>query len=151
MISSLRHPRRRAVSVGPQSMADAYETIELYRRKQKDPAPLANKLTISCSEANTSSKPTVNLFMTNTDVTKIISENHDTEDDGGLSVCLCQDLLTAQNVKTVGLETNSETIIIDRKYQKVFSQLEKPRIRYDVEVITKIIIYSGMLKYVRWH
>ena len=34
-----------------------------------------------------------------------------------------------------------------RQYEKenkeMFSKLEKPRVRYDVEVITKLIVYSG--------
>ena len=31
----------------------------------------------------------------------------------------------------------------EREEREMFSKLEKPRVRYDVEVITKIIVYAG--------
>lgn len=34
LLTSIRHPRRRAVSIGPQSEADAYETLA-YREKRR--------------------------------------------------------------------------------------------------------------------
>jgi hypothetical protein len=34
IITSMRHPRRRAISIGPQSEADAYETLA-YREKRR--------------------------------------------------------------------------------------------------------------------
>lgn len=35
-LSSMRHPRRRAVSVGPQSQADAYETLAYREKRRKE-------------------------------------------------------------------------------------------------------------------
>ena len=34
----------------------------------------------------------------------------------------------------------------EEEERQIFSKLEKPRVRYDVEVITKLIVYTGM----RW-
>lgn len=34
LFTSIRHPRRRAISIGPQSEADAYETLA-YREKRR--------------------------------------------------------------------------------------------------------------------
>lgn len=34
----------------------------------------------------------------------------------------------------------------EREDREMFSRLEKPRVRYDVEVITKLIVYSGIVK-----
>lgn len=34
ILTSIRHPRRRAISIGPQSEADAYETLA-YREKRR--------------------------------------------------------------------------------------------------------------------
>ena len=34
---------------------------------------------------------------------------------------------------------------IQREEKEMFSKLEKPRVRYDVEVITKLVVYTGML------
>lgn len=31
----------------------------------------------------------------------------------------------------------------EREEREMFSRLEKPRVRYDVEVVTKIIVYAG--------
>lgn len=31
----------------------------------------------------------------------------------------------------------------EREEREIFSRLEKPRVRYDVEVVTKIIVYAG--------
>lgn len=33
----------------------------------------------------------------------------------------------------------------EREEREMFSKLEKPRVRYDVEVITKLIVYTGKL------
>ena len=33
----------------------------------------------------------------------------------------------------------------DREDREMFSKLEKPRVRYDVEVITKLIVYTGTI------
>ena len=38
-------------------------------------------------------------------------------------------------------ETGREEEVQDRN---MFSALEKPRIRYDVEVITKVVVYAGI-------
>lgn len=34
----------------------------------------------------------------------------------------------------------------EREDREMFSRLEKPRVRYDVEVITKLIVYSGIVQ-----
>lgn len=36
IITSIRHPRRRALSVGPQSEADAYETLAYREQRRRD-------------------------------------------------------------------------------------------------------------------
>ncbi len=32
----------------------------------------------------------------------------------------------------------------EREEREMFSKLEKPRVRYDVEVVTKLVVYTGM-------
>ena len=32
----------------------------------------------------------------------------------------------------------------EKERQDIFSMVEKPRVRYDVEVITKLVVYTGM-------
>ena len=41
-------------------------------------------------------------------------------------------------------QPSSERRQVVREEREMFSKLEKPRVRYDVEVITKLIVYSGM-------
>ena len=38
---------------------------------------------------------------------------------------------------------SEETRDLEREEREIFAKLEKPRVRYDVEVITKLIVYSG--------
>lgn len=39
--------------------------------------------------------------------------------------------------------SNQDTSQYEKDERDMFSRLEKPRVRYDVEVITKLIVYSG--------
>ena len=40
-------------------------------------------------------------------------------------------------------QPSSERRQDEREEREIFSKLEKPRVRYDVEVITKLVVYSG--------
>ena len=42
---------------------------------------------------------------------------------------------------------NEEERQIQREEKEMFSKLEKSRVRYDIEVITKLIVYTGMLSH----
>ena len=35
----------------------------------------------------------------------------------------------------------------EREEREMFSKLEKPRVRYDVEVVTKLIVYTGTISF----
>lgn len=37
----------------------------------------------------------------------------------------------------------------ERDEKEIFSKVEKPRVRYDVEVVTKLVVYTGISK--RYH
>ena len=43
-------------------------------------------------------------------------------------------------------QPSSERRRDEREEREMFSKLEKPRVRYDVEVITKLIVYTGMCR-----
>ena len=36
----------------------------------------------------------------------------------------------------------------EREEREMFLRLEKPRVRYDVEVVTKLIVYSGIISFI---
>jgi hypothetical protein len=117
LLGSLR--RRRAVSIGPQSAADAYETLAYREKRRRDshsvpPAsPLAPPLDTYESMMGT-----------------------------GFDSRLASPL---PDISGIGPPTAdpADAIQLERSEQEMFSRLEKPRVRYDVEVVTKLIVYSG--------
>ena len=116
LITSLRHPRRRAISVGPQSEADAYETLAYREKRRRD----------SISSQGGGRSSTYQQAIHNGDLQESPIEDSATTivvDEGGAG--------------DFGGDGTSD----DRE---LFANLEKPRVRYDVEVITKLIVYSGM-------
>ena len=145
LISSLRYPRRRAISIGPQSMADAYETIELIRRKRQNSASSAQTSSKASLEAEVRPKGIRTGHATILHEPNEDHENHDLEGHPETSPYPLHDLLKKQGSSLSQTENSTNAITINGEYRKVFSQLEEPRVRYDVEVITKIIIYSGVL------
>lgn len=103
--------RRRAISVGPQSEADAYETLAYRERRRR--ASLSMK------------------------------ENHVVAADNS-------ELGTYESMMGTGFEggSNGHSTFGGQAYQvlqenAMFSRLQKPRVRYDVEVITKLVVYTG--------
>ncbi|KAI9667859.1 MAG: hypothetical protein M1821_000678 [Bathelium mastoideum] len=124
LITSLRHPRRRSVSVGPQSEADAYETLA-YREKRR------RESVSSPSGGRSSSR---------------IDEESDTAPSP-------QHMMFDGSAQGFPKESSPTAIVVDEghgvdgasDHRELFANLEKPRVRYDVEVITKLIVYSGLL------
>lgn len=154
MLSSFRHPRRRRVSVGPQSEADAREYLanreqrraesrsarSPQRSDQRSPLNVASKsrhgLNEPSSPATTHSPGQVaqlglneNLKGISTDSLQVnAAEKHLLVESGGDNRPLS--------------EASKED---DKNDRKMFSALEKPRTHYDVEVITKLVIYAGIV------
>jgi len=157
ILTSIRHPRRRAVSVGPQSEADAYETLA-YREKRRresvsnghavspispigenakeNQGPYFYSSNISAENSSLPSSPVKtskldayeHMMGTGAEAITVVS------DKSGSHVHLNRD----------GEEAGGEQQMQDRDEREMFSKLEKPRVRYDVEVVTKLIVYSGI-------
>ena len=145
MLTSIRHPRRRAVSVGPQSEADAYETLA-YRQKRRTesnasdrnrspngvrlspPAGGSQQLSNNRTKDKLAKSPTRGLreyeHMMGTGTPVYEKDVNPTDLRPGLVVT----------------EDGSK----EQDEQDMFSMITKPRVRYDVEVVTKLIVYSGM-------
>lgn len=151
MLSSIRR-RKRTISVGPQSEADARELIasrQQLRREEKAAGGPKPKSSSSSLKAPT---------------TPSIAEvqNPMTPDESPESASYMIPEPNASNISTSSLQVNapgrelltppasengnlSDSGKEDEKNdQKMFSTLEKPRIRYDVEVITKLVVYAGI-------
>jgi hypothetical protein len=142
MVESIRHPttRGRSVSIGPQSAADAYETLAYRERKRRE--------SISSNRSLKSKQSNVEL-----------ASKDDDHSGRNAQTSGAQRSSTKANEKTVGepeltqspIEANSQlndfevSEVSEIDERAVFSQIVKPRVRYDVEVVTKLVVYSGKL------
>lgn len=146
MLKNLAHPRKRSVSVGPQSAADAYETLAYRNRRRResinsmDGASLVPEEAIwtSPSPERKSSNSTplgVNLLPTPA-ASRVQSYEHmmgTGKVDPGFVTPPDDDVDYA-------VQTPVEA---EKEKRELFMHLTKPRVRYDVEVVTKLIVYGG--------
>ncbi|KAI1161272.1 PAP2 superfamily-domain-containing protein [Nemania serpens] len=135
LITAVRHPRRgRSVSIGPQSAADAYETLAYRERRRK--------------ESNASLRSGVGIQELGKDQTGRSSavnsgqqKPSDFEKQMGRGTVVIAP--TSSNP-----ENGDPQLYIGQQDElgekEVFSKLIKPRVRYDVEVITKLVVYAGI-------
>ncbi|KAL1898707.1 Long-chain base-1-phosphate phosphatase [Ceratocystis pirilliformis] len=123
VVHTIRHPGRgRSVSVGPQSAADAYETIAYRERRRRE--------SVDMDSTSSPNMRLENAAPANTD-RGIVVVSSGSEVPGPVNV------EAVQNERVGG----SENDISDRE---VFSRLAKSRVRYDVEVVTKLVVYTGI-------
>lgn len=153
-ISNLRHPRKRAVSIGPQSEADAREFIASREQKRRDSRPESVlKLQLSLSNFVSGAAPlspysdgSAVLSPTPGDDAKMSSYMSSRSSRQGptredLRVHTINEGLTPPpSDGGASSESGKEE---ERQDREMFLSLEKPRIRYDVEVITKLVVYAG--------
>lgn len=138
MVESIRHPttRGRSVSIGPQSAADAYETLAYRERRRRE---------------SMSSNPSLRSKSSNIELTSTKEEDHSgrgAQASGAQKSPLNQSEKHMSEAKGPERE-NGNAVVQDAEGEDeldedvVFSQLVKPRVRYDVEVVTKLIVYTG--------
>jgi len=164
MIGNLSHPRKRSVSVGPQSVADAYETLAYRNKKRRESlasadgekptsrlgainesdsrGPKVEKSSLSPVE---SGPPGANLLPT-----PMQSRVHSYERMMGSPVSGGEGYQTPPSngdEDFAGEEKRGRDSLEDdeeNEDREIFLKIERPRVRYDVEVVTKLIVYSGM-------
>ncbi|KAL8669448.1 MAG: hypothetical protein Q9168_005954 [Polycauliona sp. 1 TL-2023] len=132
LITSLRNPRKhRSVSVGPQSEADAYEALAFHDRQRRettsDDFPRSPRMTAVPTLAPAQSKLQNGLRFPD-----VFPDDNDGPD--ALAKC----------VSTPERRPSEDGREYEKERQDIFSMVEKPRVRYDVEVITKLVVYTGM-------
>ncbi|KIN01283.1 hypothetical protein OIDMADRAFT_54416 [Oidiodendron maius Zn] len=163
-LHSIRHPGRgRSVSVGPQSAADAYETLAYREKRRRD------SLTSSTAEGapgfRSQSPPTKQKSADKNGVVSQVSGissvvgsagtgNLPTQAQskiGSYEQMMGQGRVlqgSTQPISESVRDGNAEEALVDDQNElgetEIFSQLEKPRVRYDVEVVTKLVVYSGI-------
>lgn len=128
IVEGIRHPttRGRSVSIGPQSAADVYEAIAYRERKRRESVGSNRSL-------------------------KSKSSNPDIAEDAEKSSAVATG---AQNghAKQASAALLGDDIAVtepftdedaQREEEQFFAMTVKPRVRYDIEVVTKLIVYAG--------
>jgi dihydrosphingosine 1-phosphate phosphatase len=163
LVANFRNPRRRAVSVGPQSAADAYETLA-YRQKRRrqsresaSPEPVGSR---SPPPQSSPSPPAAHVESPSTLAVASGSEATDAEPSPtarlkgrirSFELMMGQgeaDVAVDEGREVVGVENEGRiegtgSVPDEHEERALFLRLQKPRVRYDVEVVTKLIVYSG--------
>ncbi|KAL9008314.1 MAG: hypothetical protein Q9173_006552 [Seirophora scorigena] len=160
LIRSLRHPRKhRSVSIGPQSEADAYEALALRDRKRRESHSSASRLR-HFSRNQARSDPAEGalsgeIILANsswmprsTGLPTPAPSHTDLREELLSTDVMIDDPLSPSTLASAS-STPNRRLSEDRREQEedakeIFSMLEKPRVRYDVEVITKLIVYTGI-------
>ncbi|KAI9662716.1 MAG: hypothetical protein M1831_002759 [Alyxoria varia] len=132
MITSLRHPRKRAISIGPQSEADAYEALAFRdsRRRQSlsSPSPPSGR------------SPLPSPTKSPTEVcTSPIDKGVASSDSTGPGVGVTVNATVEKAIEAADADSSDA-----KDDHEMFLRLLKPRVRYDVEVVTKLIVYTGI-------
>lgn len=149
LVRSIRGPGRgRSVSIGPQSAADAYETLAYRERRRR-------RESLDSQGGGVSNKASL------TGLREKANGDGDEQANGKSSGVQQQNgnagrLAEFENTALVDSPSLSPTSpgspvdVMDGAGEdelgekEVFSQLVKPRVRYDVEVVTKLVVYTGM-------
>lgn len=131
MLDAIRHPRRRTISIGPQSEADAYEMMAVRERRRRESRSSQD---MSAEKRLSPSRPSA------LPINEKIGQGH----------LYAPDMpMTNDDGKTYPFpvleieESLPDTHIDDQDDQALFAKLQTPRVRYDVEVVTKLVVYAG--------
>jgi dihydrosphingosine 1-phosphate phosphatase len=134
--------RGRSVSIGPQSAADAYETLAYRERRRRESIG---------SNGSLRSKPSISELRTR-------SPSANGREDGlarstaisdGRSLVDYERMMGEGTVVVSPTDERDEDPMLfigqhdELGEKEVFAQLIRPRVRYDVEVVTKLVVYSG--------
>lgn len=171
LLTSIRHPGRgRAVSVGPQSAADAYETLAYREKRRRDSLTSSSDSSAAIPRPERRSQSHSKDYFSDSDkngsaqVSGISPVSGNTLGVGNLPtpaqsrVSSYEQMMGQGKVlvtpatppinqeSTIGDEDEDIVVIQQNELEEkeMFSQLMKPRVRYDVEVVTKLVVYAGI-------
>ncbi|KAK2794280.1 hypothetical protein FQN52_008638 [Onygenales sp. PD_12] len=139
MITNIRHPRRRAISVGPQSEADAYEALA-YREKRRRESLSGQRLSPPVeNEPSRDSSPAMQRLRG--------KENSSSPSRSPLRLEEYENMMGSgspvpDEANEVSSDASNSPEVDDER--RMFLGITRPRVRYDVEVVTKLIVYSGI-------
>lgn len=142
MLGNLRN-RRRAISVGPQSEADAYEALAYRQKRRRDSMKGADRPQIQEDQvakdyfeggsgtASHSRKRSLSLEEFRLQM-------------GASPREVSPVAVLSPEVQLKGSQDSRMTAEDEKDKSELFATVQKPRVRYDVEVVTKLIVYSGI-------
>ncbi|KAF3035221.1 hypothetical protein E8E12_004206 [Didymella heteroderae] len=155
MLKNLAHPRKRSVSVGPQSASDAYETLAYRNRRRRESVNSSDGTVLEDLEWSSS--------LPSQAVTPAVEKGQPLLGAGMLPTPMAsrihsyEQMMGTGNIKGLDgkMDTppDSDTDLTgeaslkseeENEKREIFMKLTKPRVRYDVEVVTKLIVYSGI-------
>ncbi|KAK2879963.1 hypothetical protein FQN49_000722 [Arthroderma sp. PD_2] len=142
MLTSIRHPRRRAISIGPQSEADAYEAIA-YREHRRRTSAASDTARPSSSPREKSPATRPKRGISNASEPQSPSRSLDDYEH-----MMGTGQTYEGGAKADGVPNGNGAVTSDALEEEdekdMFSKITPPRVRYDVEVVTKLIVYSGI-------
>lgn len=155
MLKNLAHPRKRSVSVGPQSASDAYETLAYRNRRRRESVNSSDGTVLEDLEwSSTPPSQTVTpavekgqpMLGTGLLPTPMASRVHSYEQMMGTGNVTAIDGNTNTPPDSDVDATGDASLKTEEENEKreIFMKLTKPRVRYDVEVVTKLIVYGGI-------
>ncbi|EGE01302.1 sphingosine-1-phosphate phosphohydrolase [Trichophyton equinum CBS 127.97] len=148
MLTSIRHPRRRAISIGPQSEADAYEAIAYRQERRRASAASENGRPSTPLRENVKSptlRPTTRPKRTASNVSDTQSPRRSLHDYENMMGSGAQIYEEGNGQSVDALANGNGKVTNDEDDEKdMFLKITPPRVRYDVEVVTKLIVYSGI-------
>lgn len=158
MLKNLAHPRKRSVSVGPQSAADAYETLAYRKRKRResvnsmDGAVPEDAAWAPSTPSIEKGEPGLGAGLLPTPMASRVQSYEKMMGTGNVQSVHVSSATPPRSESGVAgdvyqpsstEEENSPTEE-DNEKREIFNMLTKPRVRYDVEVVTKLLIYTGI-------
>lgn len=143
--------RGRAVSVGPQSAADAYETLAYRERRRRE--------SMDSEEGGLKHMRSLGNLKENGEAQRSATGSGDRAMASGIQNGQLKEFESLMGTGRVVVSPSPEREILaadnaepdiyigqqdELGEKEMFSRLVKPRVRYDVEVVTKLVVYAGM-------
>ena len=147
LVRSFRGPGRgRSVSIGPQSAADAYETLAYRERRRRreslgsDGGGGAQSVRGKGSLSGLREKAAVDGECAQVSGVQSGGRLAEFEKMMGTGTVVASPVPGSPNSESADLYLGAMDELGE---SEVFSKLVKPRVRYDVEVVTKLVVYTG--------
>ncbi|KAK5098838.1 Long-chain base-1-phosphate phosphatase [Lithohypha guttulata] len=143
MLGNLRN-RRRAVSIGPQSEADAYEALAYRQKRRRDSIKGAETSLIAESKVANDYFANLPDIPTQSRKRSLSLEEFRQQMGASLSELSPIAIGSPQPEKVNGGSETFMKAADEKDRSELFATVQKVRVRYDVEVVTKLIVYGGI-------